>query len=91
MHQPHQIGGLRFLYDCLIESRERYRQSPGYGCILAHSMGLGKTIQICSFSDVFLSTTEARHILCIVPINTIQNSHNLIPLVKNIRNVAAII
>ena len=71
--KPHQVGGVRFLYDCVIESGERFRQSPGFGCILAHSMGLGKTIQVCTFSDVFLSSTEGRHILVIVPINTIQN------------------
>ena len=36
-------------------------------------MGLGKTLQIVAFSDVFLKATKGRHILCIVPINTIQN------------------
>ena len=48
---------MRFLYDNVIESREQFMNSQGFGCILAHSMGLGKTIQVCTFSDVFLSNT----------------------------------
>jgi RAD54-like protein 2 len=71
--KPHQIGGVRFLYDNVVESSERYRESQGFGCILGHSMGLGKTIQVCTFSDVFLTSTPGRHVLIIVPINTLQN------------------
>ncbi|XP_061195480.1 helicase ARIP4-like isoform X1 [Saccostrea echinata] len=71
--KKHQIGGVRFLYDNLIESLSRYRNSPGFGCILAHSMGLGKTIQMISFVDVFLRCAKARTVLLIVPINTLQN------------------
>ena len=48
----------------------------GFGCILAHAMGLGKTLQIVTFSDIFLRATTGRHVLIIVPINTIQNWAN---------------
>jgi len=62
------------MYDNLIESMERYRDSPkGFGCILAHAMGLGKTMQVVAFTDIFLRHTPAKKVLCIVPINTIQN------------------
>lgn len=61
------------MYDNLIESLSRFHNSPGFGCILAHSMGLGKTIQMISFVDVFLRCAKARTVLLIVPINTLQN------------------
>lgn len=71
--KAHQIGGIRFLYDNVVESLEQFSTSMGFGCILAHSMGLGKTFQVCAFSEVFLRHTKARTVLIIVPINTIQN------------------
>ncbi|KAK5602837.1 hypothetical protein CRENBAI_025110 [Crenichthys baileyi] len=71
--KPHQIGGIRFLYDNLIESLDRYKTSSGFGCILAHSMGLGKTLQVISFIDILLRNTEAHTVLAIVPVNTLQN------------------
>jgi RAD54-like protein 2 len=71
--KPHQIGGVRFLYENIIESHSQYERSSGFGCILAHAMGLGKTLQVVSFVDVFLRHTSGRHVLCVVPINTIQN------------------
>ncbi|RXG58736.1 Helicase ARIP4 [Armadillidium vulgare] len=71
--KPHQIGGIRFLYDNIVESLEQFKTSNGFGCILAHSMGLGKTLQVVSFTDIFLRHTDAKTVLIIVPINTLQN------------------
>lgn len=71
--KPHQIGGIRFLFDNVVESVGRFDTSSGFGCILAHSMGLGKTLQVVSFVDVLLRHTGAKKVLCITPINTIQN------------------
>lgn len=71
--KPHQIGGVRFLFDNIIESVERFSTSTGFGCILAHSMGLGKTLQIVCFCDIFLRHTSSKTVLCIMPINTLQN------------------
>ncbi|XP_033221462.1 uncharacterized protein LOC117175816 isoform X1 [Belonocnema kinseyi] len=71
--KPHQIGGIRFLFDNIVESIDRYKTSSGFGCILAHSMGLGKTLQVASFCDIFFRCTTARTVLCIMPINTLQN------------------
>lgn len=50
----------------------RYKDTSGFGCILAHAMGLGKTLQTVSFCDVLLKTV-GKTVLIIVPINTIQN------------------
>lgn len=73
MIKPHQIGGVRFLFDNIIESVERFSTSTGFGCILAHSMGLGKTLQLVCFCDIFLRHTSSKTVLCIMPINTLQN------------------
>ncbi|KAL3063901.1 hypothetical protein OYC64_000259 [Pagothenia borchgrevinki] len=71
--KPHQIGGIRFLYDNLVESVERFGSTGGFGCILAHSMGLGKTLQVIAFIDVLFRHTQAHTVLAIVPVNTLQN------------------
>lgn len=70
--KPHQVSGIRFLYDNLIESKKQFKEADGFGCILAHSMGLGKTIQIIGFLDVLFRCVNASSALVIVPINTIQ-------------------
>lgn len=64
-----QIGGIRFLYDNLIESVESFGNSSGFGCILAHSMGLGKTLQVISFIDILFRHTQAHTVLAIVPVS----------------------
>jgi len=44
--KKHQREGIRFLYDSTIESIERLEEHDHEsGCVLAHSMGLGKTFQ----------------------------------------------
>ncbi|KNE95632.1 hypothetical protein PSTG_10998 [Puccinia striiformis f. sp. tritici PST-78] len=42
--RPHQIDGLKFMYECTMGLRE----VGGNGCILADEMGLGKSIQAIS-------------------------------------------
>ncbi|EMG49407.1 hypothetical protein G210_5820 [Candida maltosa Xu316] len=38
--RPHQVEGVKFLYECLLG----YRDFNGNGCLLADEMGLGKTL-----------------------------------------------
>uniref|UniRef100_A0AC34GIH0 SNF2 N-terminal domain-containing protein n=1 Tax=Panagrolaimus sp. ES5 TaxID=591445 RepID=A0AC34GIH0_9BILA len=65
--KPHQLGGIRFMYENVIESVQTYKETPGVGCVLAHSMGLGKTLQIIAFVDIYFRTVEAKHVLIICP------------------------
>lgn len=38
--KPHQLKGIQFMWRELIEDKDRQ------GCLLAHTMGLGKTMQV---------------------------------------------
>ena len=43
-----QVEAVRFLWDCMCETVERSNKpGGGGGCILAHCMGLGKTLSVC--------------------------------------------
>lgn len=73
MIKPHQIGGIRFMWDNLVEDLEEFQKSDGLGCILAHSMGLGKTLQVTTFLSIFLKHTSATTAIIIVPVNVLDN------------------
>ncbi|KAL1507828.1 hypothetical protein AB1Y20_007436 [Prymnesium parvum] len=51
---PHQREGVQFMYDCLMGRRRSEDDEPFAGCILAHSMGLGKTIQALTLVHTML-------------------------------------
>ncbi|KAF9429838.1 hypothetical protein BGZ94_009300 [Podila epigama] len=49
--KPHQIDGIRFMWKNVVMFDK--------GCILAHSMGLGKTFQVISFIYILLREIQA--------------------------------
>ncbi|CAH8563506.1 unnamed protein product [Schistosoma intercalatum] len=80
--KPHQVEAVRFLWDCTIESVEHQTSksgsspSTGSGAILAHCMGLGKTLSVISFLHTLLRYPEhinIRTCLIICPVNTLLN------------------
>lgn len=71
--KPHQIEGIRFMWDNAVESLERARVSDGLGCILTHVMGLGKTLQSVAFIEAFLRHGVGKCALIVAPVNTARN------------------
>ena len=80
--KPHQVEGIKFLFNCSIESLERLNEEDkarreSCGGILAHCMGLGKTFQTIVFLSSILSNSAIKNrircVLIIVPLNVLQN------------------
>lgn len=69
--------GVRFMWECTIESLKELETGTGSGCILAHCMGLGKTLQVITFLHTCLTNEHVnkkiRTALVICPYNTILN------------------
>lgn len=76
--KPHQAEGVKFMWDACFESVEKINEedSKGGGCILAHCMGLGKTLQVVALVHTLLShsdDTKVERVLVICPVSTVLN------------------
>ncbi|KAL0994246.1 hypothetical protein UPYG_G00119790 [Umbra pygmaea] len=73
--KPHQVDGVQFIWDCCCESVKKANSTRGSGCILAHCMGLGKTLQVVTFLHTMLQSKclNFRTALVVCPLNTILN------------------
>lgn len=56
----HQLEGVKFLWDACFESIERIKANQGSGCILAHCMGLGKSLQVVTLVHTVLTNTACQ-------------------------------
>ncbi|XP_070197492.1 transcriptional regulator ATRX homolog isoform X3 [Littorina saxatilis] len=78
--KPHQVEAVRFMWECLFESLERSKkEEKSAGCILAHCMGLGKTLSVVSFVHTMMShkkLTKVNTCLVVCPLNTVLNWQN---------------
>ncbi|KAH9517175.1 hypothetical protein DERF_007865 [Dermatophagoides farinae] len=76
--KSHQRDGIQFMFDCTIESVDRLKNHCHQtGCILAHSMGLGKTLQAVAYLHTIMTNQHTarfiRKALIIVPYNVHKN------------------
>ncbi|CAF3656265.1 unnamed protein product [Rotaria sordida] len=79
--KPHQCDGVRFLWNNVFESIDaiKNKKRNGNGCILAHCMGLGKTLQVISFIHTVFNydnITKVKTCLILCPINAALNWSN---------------
>ncbi|XP_061721134.1 uncharacterized protein LOC133527946 isoform X2 [Cydia pomonella] len=74
--KAHQYEGVKFMWDACFESLERVQSGhPGGGCILAHCMGLGKTLQVLALLHTVLTHPGVgmRRVLVCCPLSTVLN------------------
>ncbi|XP_011860060.1 PREDICTED: transcriptional regulator ATRX [Vollenhovia emeryi] len=73
--KPHQAQGIKFMWDACFESLERVKSTSGSGCIIAHCMGLGKTLQVIALTYTLLThpSTNVKTVLVVCPLSTVLN------------------
>ncbi|XP_062594649.1 transcriptional regulator ATRX-like [Saccostrea cucullata] len=74
--KPHQVEAVQFVWDCTFESLKRSKTEEGSGCILAHCMGLGKTLSLITYIHTMLTNSKKTNVhTCVVvaPLNTVLN------------------
>lgn len=74
--KPHQANGVKFMWNACFETIKRCRKESGSGCILAHCMGLGKTLQVITLVHTLLTNSESTgvsRVLVVCPLSTVLN------------------
>lgn len=71
--KPHRVAGIRFMFENVIGSNFKNLENSAGSCILAHAMGLGKTLQTIAFCDLFFRFTDCTKVVCIAPVSVILN------------------
>merc|ERR1719483_695292 len=74
--KPHQARGIKFMFEAVFESKSQLEKGkkPG-GAILAHCMGLGKTLQNITLIHTIMTNfpNHVKHVLVLAPVNTLKN------------------
>lgn len=73
--KTHQIDGLKFLFKSCYSDLNASRTNCDQGCILAHCMGLGKTLQLIALLHTVIRYPQLKtqRILVICPKSTVLN------------------
>ena len=75
--KDHQIKGIQFMFESCYESLEEIKRgNAGTGCVLAHCMGLGKSLQVISLVSTLLANSEetkTKRVIILSPKNVILN------------------
>ncbi|KAJ1409364.1 SNF2-related, N-terminal domain [Sesbania bispinosa] len=74
--KAHQVAGIRFMWENIIQSIRKVKSGDkGLGCILAHTMGLGKTFQVIAFLYTAMRSVDLglRTALIVTPVNVLHN------------------
>ncbi|GJQ84365.1 hypothetical protein Trydic_g3846, partial [Trypoxylus dichotomus] len=77
--KAHQKEGVRFMWTNCYENVNAIKENkPGTGCILAHCMGLGKSLQVVALINTLFSheITNTNHVLIACPLSTVLNWEN---------------
>ena len=81
--KSHQVEGIQFMWDCVIESvtktgKNEYKlgsNAKGHGAILAHCMGLGKTLQGITIAHTIITHEflKLTRFVVLCPLNVCEN------------------
>ena len=75
--KKHQLDGIQFMWDACYDMVGMIEKGDkGNGCVLAHCMGLGKTLQVVTLVHTLLAHSDktlTKRVLILVPKNVLTN------------------
>ena len=75
--KPHQLEGISHMLEAVVGNIQHAKEhDKGHGCVLAHSMGLGKSLQVIAMLHTIMSEPrlpQFTHALIVCPKNVLYN------------------